>query len=231
MGDEINLSVQYVLNCGGSIAGSCHGGSHSGTRVQLLSNSYGFLVIAQLEKVNSHSCNKLLLTAGAYEFIKKKGYIPYDTCQPYLACSSESTDGFCKFVDTTCKPMNTCRTCTHGSGTLTHDSSGTPTTGGGKCSAIDEFPNATVAEYGSYGMFESDRVHKIMAELYARGPVAAGTFSFGWGLGIWAGGFLEVCNRMRERDRVLCDLAARCCRRMIFFFLSHFGDCCTAAPS
>ena len=55
--------------------------------------------------------------------------------------------------------MNTCRTCTHG----------------GKCSAIDVFPNATVAEYGSYGMFETDRVHKIMAELYARGPVAAGT--------------------------------------------------------
>ena len=30
VGDEINLSVQWVLNCGGSVAGSCHGGSHSG---------------------------------------------------------------------------------------------------------------------------------------------------------------------------------------------------------
>jgi cathepsin X len=30
-GDEINLSIQWVLNCGGYIAGSCHGGSHSGT--------------------------------------------------------------------------------------------------------------------------------------------------------------------------------------------------------
>lgn len=122
-------------------------------------------------------------TTGAYEFIKKKGYIPYDTCQPYLACSSESTDGFCKFVDSSCKPMNTCRTCTHGSGTLNHDSSGTTASGGGKCSAIDVFPNATVGEYGSYGMFETDRVHKIMAELYARGPVAAGTFLFDFGLG------------------------------------------------
>jgi hypothetical protein len=32
VGDEINLSVQWVLNCGGSVAGSCHGGSHSGER-------------------------------------------------------------------------------------------------------------------------------------------------------------------------------------------------------
>jgi cathepsin X len=29
-GVDINLSVQYILNCGGGMAGSCHGGSHSG---------------------------------------------------------------------------------------------------------------------------------------------------------------------------------------------------------
>lgn len=29
--DEINLSIQYVLNCGTHMAGSCHGGSHTGT--------------------------------------------------------------------------------------------------------------------------------------------------------------------------------------------------------
>jgi len=29
-GQEINLSVQYVLNCGGDVAGSCNGGSHTG---------------------------------------------------------------------------------------------------------------------------------------------------------------------------------------------------------
>ena len=76
-GDEINLSVQYILNCGGDVAGSCHGGSHT----------------------------------GVYEFISQTGFVPYDTCQPYLACSSDSTDGFCKNVDTTCTPLNTCRTC------------------------------------------------------------------------------------------------------------------------
>eukprot|EP00545_Synedropsis_sp_CCMP1620_P013925 CAMPEP_0119007708 /NCGR_PEP_ID=MMETSP1176-20130426/3188_1 /TAXON_ID=265551 /ORGANISM="Synedropsis recta cf, Strain CCMP1620" /LENGTH=342 /DNA_ID=CAMNT_0006959907 /DNA_START=15 /DNA_END=1043 /DNA_ORIENTATION=+ len=123
-GDEINLSVQWILNCGGKVAGSCHGGSHS----------------------------------GAYELVKSRGFVPYDTCQPYLACSSESTDGFCKEIDTTCTAANTCRTCVHG----------------GECTEIDEFPNATIAEYGSYSVFESDKTHKIMAEIYARGPVAAG---------------------------------------------------------
>jgi hypothetical protein len=102
---------------------------------------------------------------GAYEFIKQKGYVPYDTCQPYLACSSESRDGFCSHVDTSCTAANTCRTCVHG----------TPRGKNGVCTEIDVFPNATIAEYGSYSIFETDRVHKIMAEIYARGPVAAGT--------------------------------------------------------
>ena len=78
-GDDINLSVQFLLNCGRDIAGSCHGGSAS----------------------------------GAYEFIKTVGYIPYDTCLPYIACSSDSTNGYCPHVDTTCTPMNICRTCTN----------------------------------------------------------------------------------------------------------------------
>ncbi|GAB5361687.1 hypothetical protein AAMO2058_000734000 [Amorphochlora amoebiformis] len=30
-GVEINLSIQYILNCGGEVAGSCHGGSATGT--------------------------------------------------------------------------------------------------------------------------------------------------------------------------------------------------------
>lgn len=45
---------------------------------------------------------------------------------------------------------------------------------------ITNYPNSNltlllvVAEYGSYGLFTSDKVHKIKAEIYARGPVAAG---------------------------------------------------------
>jgi cathepsin X len=129
LGDEINLSIQYILNCGTDTAGSCHGGSHS----------------------------------GAYEFVKStSGYVPFDTCLPYIACSDESTEGFCGEVDTQCHSANICRTCDTFAGM------------GGSCVMIDTFPNATIAEYGSYHFFESDKVHKIKAEIYARGPVAAG---------------------------------------------------------
>lgn len=30
-GHDINLSIQFVLNCGANTAGSCHGGYHTGT--------------------------------------------------------------------------------------------------------------------------------------------------------------------------------------------------------
>jgi cathepsin X len=125
--DEINLSIQYLLNCGGSVAGSCHGGSHT----------------------------------GVYQFIKDNGFIPYDSCMPYFACSSDSTVGFCDKVDLSCTPLNTCRTCD----------------GTGQCHAVSTFPNASVAEYGTYSYytsFGSAVVPKIKAEIYARGPVATG---------------------------------------------------------
>jgi cathepsin X len=125
-GDDINLSIQYILNCGGGLAGSCHGGYHTST----------------------------------YEFIQQVGYVPYDTCMSYLACSEESTEGFCPQLDTSCTPDNTCRTCDTFAGM------------GGACSRIDYFPNATVAEYGLIDL-DDFVVHKIQTELYVRGPVAA----------------------------------------------------------
>ena len=132
-GQDINLSIQWVLNCGPGKAGSCHGGYHT----------------------------------GVYELIQEFGYIPYETCQPYLACSSESQEGFCPHIDTSCSAVNTCRTCSGFS-----DS-------GGECVELDYFPNATVAEYGEVGdgfidMFSNQekKVHQIKAEIYARGPVA-----------------------------------------------------------
>jgi cathepsin X len=129
VGDDINLSIQYILNCGGGVAGSCWGGSHS----------------------------------GVYEFAKTQGFIPYDTCMPYLACSSDSGDeGFCPHVDTSCNSHNVCRTCS------------TFSSKGGSCNEIDFFPNATVAEHGTYNLLSYNRVHKIKAEIYTRGPVAAG---------------------------------------------------------
>lgn len=47
---------------------------------------------------------------------------------------------------------------------------------GGACTEIDYFPNATVAEYGLIDFDPDDNesnCHKIMAEIYSRGPVAA----------------------------------------------------------
>ena len=80
LGDEINLSIQYILNCGTDVAGSCNGGTATGT----------------------------------YEFIHSvSGFVPYDTCMPYIACSKDSKNGFCPHVDTSCTSFNTCRTCTH----------------------------------------------------------------------------------------------------------------------
>uniref|UniRef100_A0A6S8WRC0 Peptidase C1A papain C-terminal domain-containing protein n=1 Tax=Chaetoceros debilis TaxID=122233 RepID=A0A6S8WRC0_9STRA len=118
---EINLSIQFLLNCG---PGSCHGGS----------------------------------AIHAYDFIKKIGYIPYDTCQSYVACSDESNEGFCPFADTSCSSENICKTCSRNRD------------GTGHCQAITSFPNATISEYGQY---EHESVDVIMAEIMVRGPVKA----------------------------------------------------------
>jgi len=137
VGHDINLSIQFILNCGAETAGSCHGGYHT----------------------------------GVYELIHQKGYIPYETCQPYLACSDESEEGFCPQIDNSCSMINTCRTCSGFS-----DS-------GGHCVELDYFPNATVAEWGEVGDGENNpfhifedyvkKTHMIKAEIFARGPVAA----------------------------------------------------------
>lgn len=122
---DIILAVQYILNCGGEEAGSCHGGS----------------------------------ALGAYQFIhRSESGIPFETCMPYLACSSESTEGFCAQTKDNwkCNAENICRTCT----TFSPQ---------GRCYNINKFPNATIAEYGRVSGEED-----IMKEIYARGPVAAG---------------------------------------------------------
>jgi cathepsin X len=128
-GEEISLSIQYILNCGRS-AGSCHGGS----------------------------------IAKTYRFIKdESGFVPYETCQPYLACSYDSMEGFCPHVDTTCSPINTCRTCN------------TFVEKGGICREIDIMPNATVAEYGVYDRNDFERhedfLNAIKAEIFVRGTI------------------------------------------------------------
>ena len=73
---------------------------------------------------------------------------------------------------------------------------------------IDYFPNATVAEYGVVGdgffdMLESPkkRVHKIKAEIYARGPVA--TTINADPLRDYEGGILDDESASTETDHII----------------------------
>ena len=115
------------MNCGGEVAGSCHGGS----------------------------------STGAYQFMSEN-QIPFDTAMPYIACSSESKEGFCAHVDTTCTAINTARTC------------GTFSDQGGTCEPLPSFPNVTILEWGTIKEEDPmERVKKIKMEVFARGPVSA----------------------------------------------------------
>eukprot|EP00667_Euglena_gracilis_P010528 EG_transcript_10725 len=120
-GVDVTLAIQFILNCGTELAGSCHGGSHLQT----------------------------------FEFITKTGYVPYESCQLYAACSKESNEGTCASGNWECSALNTCKTCN----TFSDD--------GGKCVSIDFFPNATISEYGPVAGADS-----MMAEIYQRGPIA-----------------------------------------------------------
>eukprot|EP00747_Dinoflagellata_sp_TGD_P210887 gnl/TRDRNA2_/TRDRNA2_84116_c0_seq1.p1 gnl/TRDRNA2_/TRDRNA2_84116_c0~~gnl/TRDRNA2_/TRDRNA2_84116_c0_seq1.p1 ORF type:complete len:328 (-),score=69.16 gnl/TRDRNA2_/TRDRNA2_84116_c0_seq1:131-1114(-) len=97
---------------------------------------------------------------GAYQWLHKVSKtgtgIAYETENPYMACSSESKQGFCPHADWTCKPENIARTCS----TFPPE---------GFCAAIDKYPNATISEYGSIQGADA-----MMKEIAARGPIACG---------------------------------------------------------
>merc|ERR1712012_732384 len=98
---------------------------------------------------------------GPYQWlhkISKTGTgISYETAQPYLACSSESKEGFCPNADWTCTPLNIARTC------------GSFDSEGGSCSGLNAYPNATISDYGSIS-----GVSAMQNEIYQRGPIACG---------------------------------------------------------
>ena len=113
-------------------AGSCHGGS-------------GLGVYAWISKLTNDTGSG----------------VTYDTCNPYMACSAESSDGFCAAKELSsawnCDAANVCRTCS------------TFTSMGGACVEVDHYPNATVAEYGPVS--GADEMAK---EIMTRGPIACG---------------------------------------------------------
>jgi len=98
---------------------------------------------------------------GPYDWIyrlsKTGSGISYETSQSYMACSSDSKEGFCGHADWTCNTMNTARTCS------------TFTEKGGRCVGLTQYPNATVTSYGSVSGADA-----MAQEIYNRGPIPCG---------------------------------------------------------
>jgi cathepsin X len=92
---------------------------------------------------------------GVYQWITSNGGVSTETSQPYLACSSDSKEGFCPHADWSCSALNTARTC----GSFDQE--------GGDCTGLTHYPNITITDYGSISGSDA-----MMKEIYARGPVA-----------------------------------------------------------
>lgn len=86
--------------------------------------------------------------------------ISYETSNPYMACSKNSTWGLCPLQTWNCTPMNTARTC-----------EGFPSTGG-KCAAVYPYPNATISKWGIITGFD---FVGMQLEIMNGGPIACTT--------------------------------------------------------
>jgi cathepsin X len=83
--------------------------------------------------------------------------ISYETAQPYMACSYDSTDGLCPHSKWECNLLNTARTC------------GSFNSEGGSCTGLAYYPNVTISDYGSVS--GADNMKK---EIFQRGPINCG---------------------------------------------------------
>lgn len=147
--------------------GSCwaHGAvSALGDRIKIARGAKGIDINLSVQHIlncgNAGSCHGGSVVAPyhwIYQLSKKGSGISYETANPYMACSSDSTEGFCPKVDWSCNDMNTARTCS------------TFTSNGGHCAGLKVFPNATVTEYGSVSGPEN-----MAKEIFARGPITCG---------------------------------------------------------
>jgi len=147
--------------------GSCwaHGAvSALGDRVKIARGGKGIDINLSVQHIlncaNAGSCYGG--SAGAvYQWLAKESTngngLSYETANPYQACSSDSKEGFCPHMDTSCKPINVARTC------------GSFSAEGGPCSGLAYFPNVTISDYGSIQGKDA-----MMKEIYNRGPIACG---------------------------------------------------------
>jgi len=146
--------------------GSCwaHGSvSALGDRIKIARKGQGVEIDLSVQHIlncaNVGSCHGGSVD-GPYQWlhrISKTGSgIAYDTSNPYMACSSESQEGFCPHADWSCKAENVARTC----------STFPPS---GFCAALSHYPNATISDYGSISGAAA-----MQKEIYHRGPIACG---------------------------------------------------------
>jgi len=94
---------------------------------------------------------------GTYSWIYQNGGVSIETSNPYLACSSDSSEGFCGHVDLSCNALNTARTCGSFSGEA------------GPCVGLSHYPNITISDYGSISGTAA-----MQKEIFNNGPVACG---------------------------------------------------------
>jgi len=146
--------------------GSCwaHGTvSALADRIKIARNAEGIDINPSVQHVlncatNAGTCLGGTLD-GVYQWlanISKSGSgLSYATAQPYMACSAESTEGFCPHVDWSCTPLNVARTC----GSFEDES--------GPCTGLSSYPNVTISDHGSISGRPA-----MMKEIFSRGPVA-----------------------------------------------------------
>ena len=116
---------------------------------------------------------------AAYEYIHKKGGIPFDTCLAYEACSTDSHQEVCRNRDFSCIPVNICRTST---------SKGNV--------AIEEFPNVTIEKYYALRGHEN-----MMIEIYKNGPIACAMNCVP--VMNYTGGIIDLPKESRHTDHII----------------------------
>jgi len=95
--------------------------------------------------------------SAVYQWIHKHGGVSIETSQPYLACSSDSKEGFCPHVNTECSALNVARTC----GSFSEE--------GGPCTGLSHYPNISISDYGSISGSSA-----MQKEIFNRGPISCG---------------------------------------------------------
>jgi len=144
--------------------GSCwaHGAiSALGDRIKIARNGMGIDIDLSVQHLLNcggvGSCHGGSVD-GPYQWLKSySNGISYESANPYLACSSESQEGFCPHLNLDCKPINVARTC------------GSFGAEGGPCTGLASYPNATITDYGSISGKAA-----MQKEIMHRGPISCG---------------------------------------------------------